>query len=390
MNYAVYAVYPLMLAALLWGSKRFKKGEWNDEAFSLRQMKAIQGFVALCIMLHHCGQKTSASWIDKRYYTPGLDFFVPIGYILVAFFTFSSGYGLYKSFKTKENYLKNHFIRKRILPIILVGYVVGLIFLAARYFLGERITGKKLLWYLTGAKLSNPNSWYVYIIPLFYLCFFLAFRFIKNEKVAIFAVLVFTVAYQWLGVSIDHNDWVMRGEWWYNSIHLFVVGIFFARHEEAIVSHIKRHHALYLILGIVAVVVFTVFSEIARSIFSYYGENWNAPDKVLRRVLCLISEILASSSVVFTAYVTGMKLRVGNRFLAFMGTITLEFYLIHGLFTEMFCYSFEGKLKSLYYIKNPALFVLVVFALGLPSAVLLKKGGDLIKNIGRKKKQTEN
>ncbi|MBO4679911.1 MAG: hypothetical protein J5626_09585, partial [Lachnospiraceae bacterium] len=66
MNYAVYAVYPLMLAALLWGSKRFKKGEWNDEAFSLRQMKAIQGFVALCIMLHHCGQKTSASWIDKR------------------------------------------------------------------------------------------------------------------------------------------------------------------------------------------------------------------------------------------------------------------------------------------------------------------------------------
>lgn len=381
----IYLVYPIMAVVLLWGSKRYKKDEWNDEAFSLRQMKAIQGFVALCIMLHHCGQKTSASWIDKRYYTPGLDFFVPIGYILVAFFTFSSGYGLYKSFKTKENYLKNHFIRKRIVPVILVGYAVSLIFLAARFSLGERITDKKLLWYLTGAKLSNPNGWYVYIIPLFYLCFFFAFRFIKNEKAALTVVLVFTIAYQFLGVSIDHNDWIMRGEWWYNSIHLFVVGIFFARHEEKIVDHVKRHHALYLILGIVSIIVFTVFSEFARGFFSYYGENWGAPDKVLRRIICLISEILASSSVVFTAYVTGMKLRIGNRFLAFMGTITLEFYLIHGLFSEMFCYAFDGKLKSLYYIKNPALFVLVVFALGLPSAVILKRASDLIKRICRKK-----
>ena len=374
-----------MVLALFWGSKRFKKDEWNEEAFSLRQMKAIQGFATLCIMLHHCGQKVSASWIDKRFYKPGLDFFVPIGYILVTFFTFSSGYGLYKSFKTKENYLKNHFILKRIVPIVVLGYVINLIFLAVRYALGERITGEKLLWYLTGAKLCNPNSWYVYIIPLFYLCFYFAFRYIKSEKKALTVVLIFTIAYQLLGASIDHNDWIMRGEWWYNSIHLFVVGIFFARHEEKIVGHIKKHHALYVILGIVSILAFTVFSEFCKSFFSYYGENWDASFKVSRRVICLISEILVSSSVVFTAYVTGLKLRIGNRFLAFMGAITLQFYLIHGLFVEMFCFAFEGKYKSLYYIKNPALFVLVVFALGLPSAVILKKAEDLIKRLCRKK-----
>lgn len=382
----IYAIYPIMLVTLLWGSKRFKKDEWNEEAFSLRQMKAIQGFAAICIMLHHCGQKVSASWIDKRYYKPGLEFFVPIGYILVTFFTFSSGYGLYKSFKTKENYLKNHFILKRIVPIVALGLVTKFIFLAVRYSVGEPISGKKLLWYLTGAKLCNPYSWYVYIIPLFYLCFFFAFRFIKDEKKALLAVLVFTVAYQVLGACIDHNDWVMRGEWWYNSIHLFVVGIFFARHEKKFVEHIKKHHAAYLVLGILSIVAFTILSEFAKRYLSYYGETWNASFKVLRRIGCLISEILVSSSVVFTAYVTGLKLRVGNRFLDFMGTITLQFYLIHGLFSELFTYAFEGKFKSLYYIKNPLLFVFVVFALGLASAVILKKGEDLIKGIGKRKR----
>ena len=381
----IYSIYPIMLITLLWGSKRFKKDEWNEEAFSLRQMKAIQGFVALCIMLHHCGQKVSASWIDKRFYKPGLDFFVPIGYILVTFFTFSSGYGLFKSFKTKENYLKNHFILKRIVPILALGFVTKLIFLAARYSLGEAISGKKLLWYLTGAKLCNPYSWYVYIIPLFYLCFFFSFRFIKNEKKATFAVLAFTVAYQVLGASIDHNDWIMRGEWWYNSIHLFVVGIFFARHEKRILEHIKKHHAVYLILGILSIVVFTILSEFAKRYLSYYGETWNASFKVLRRIGCLISEILVSFSVVFTAYVTGLKLRIGNRFLDFMGTITLQFYLIHGLYSELFTYAFEGKFKSLYYIKNPLLFVLVVFVLGLASAVILKKGEEMIKRIVKRK-----
>ena len=114
----IYAVYPLMLLALLWGSRISKKGRWNDEAFSLRQMKAIQGFTALCIMLHHCGQKNSASWIDKKYYVGGLEFFVPSGFILVSFFTFCAGYGLYKSFKTKPGYLENGYFRKHIIPII--------------------------------------------------------------------------------------------------------------------------------------------------------------------------------------------------------------------------------------------------------------------------------
>lgn len=100
----IYLVYPLMTALLLWGAKPYGKGNWNEEAFSLRQMKALQGFFALCIMLHHVGQKTCANWLSPQLIIPGLELFVPFGYYFVGFFLFCSGYGLYKSVHVKPSF----------------------------------------------------------------------------------------------------------------------------------------------------------------------------------------------------------------------------------------------------------------------------------------------
>ncbi len=369
----IYLVYPLLLFALFAGCKISKKGQWNEEAFSLGQMKALQGFIAVCIMLHHCGQKTSASWIEQETYVPGLEFFVPIGFVLVSFFTFCSGYGLYKSFKTKKDYLKDGFLRKRILPVIVVSYFISLIFFAVRLMLGEDMSGGTALWYLLRFKLCNPNEWFALIIPFFYLAFYLAYRFIKNENAALIAVFAFTVCYQLFGTTLDHNDWWLCGEWWYNSVHLFPVGILFAKHEDKIVDHLKKHFVLYMVLGIIAILVSGIAVTYTAGVVSYYGEYWGAPDKVLRRIICLSAEMFKSSSVVFVAFLMGLKIRIGNPFLKLMGKITLEFYLIHGLFVEIFCHSLNSKVGTLFYIRNSALFVLVVFALGLPCAIAISK-----------------
>ena len=106
----IYLVYPLLITALLWGSRLSKKGEWNEGAFSLEQMKAVQGFTAICIMLHHIGQHTCASWLDPALITPGLEIFVPFGFYMVGIFMFCSGYGLFVSYKTKPGYLGGSFI----------------------------------------------------------------------------------------------------------------------------------------------------------------------------------------------------------------------------------------------------------------------------------------
>ena len=132
------------------------------------------------------------------------------------------------------------------------------------------------------------------------------------------------------------------------------------------------------------------FWQYARSAFSYYGENWKAPDTVLRRRITLAGDIWFSSAVVFLSFLLSMKVRIGNRFLDFMSKITLEFYLIHGLFVELFCFAFVGQLKSIYYIKNQLLFVAVVFVLGIAGACLLSMLTKQIKKIGNKEKAQKN
>lgn len=94
MNWLVYVCYPLLGILLLSGACIYKRGEWNEEFMSLSQTKALQGFCAVCVMLHHIGQKTCASWLPGRVITHGLDVFVPVGYFFVGIFLFCSGYGL--------------------------------------------------------------------------------------------------------------------------------------------------------------------------------------------------------------------------------------------------------------------------------------------------------
>ncbi len=382
MDKIVYIYYPLLAVVLLWGAKFFKKGTWNDGFMSLSQTKALQGFFAICIMFHHTAQKTCAPWLKPKYIIHGLDVFVPIGYFFVGIFLFCSGYGLYKSYKAKPDYL-NGFLKRRILPLVLAFYSTGLIFFVVRILMKEKMDLPQAIYYITGLQLSNPNSWYVIALPFFYLGFYLAFRFIKKEWAAILVTCMVVFVYTVIGTFIDHNDWWMRGEWWYNSVHFFSIGLLFAKHEAFIVNKIKKHYVLYVVLAFVSIFIFYKFSVYTQDVFSYYGENFNADDTVLRRWICLISQIAASCAFVFFVFMLGMKIQIGNKVLKFMGTVTLEFYLIHGLFVELFGYSFIDLAPSLYYIKNVALFVLVVVVLSIPSAILLHKFHNLV--LGQRK-----
>ena len=372
MDKIVYICYLAIIIILLWGAKFYKRKTWNGEFMSLSQTKALQGFLAICIMLHHVAQKTCAPWLNPKYIVHGLDVFVPIGYFFVGIFLFCSGYGLYKSYKEKANYL-NGFLKRRILPVILAFYSTGFIFLIARVVMGEKMDGLQLIYYIMGLQLSNPNAWFVIALPIFYLGFYLAFKYIKSEKPALFVTCMVVFVYTLIGTLVDHNDWWLGGEWWYNSVHFFSIGLLFGRYEDTIVNKIKKNYVLYVVLAFISIFVFYFFSEYTQDVFSYYGELFHANFKVLRRWVCLLSQIAASCAFVFCIFMLGLKIEIGNRVLKFMGTITLEFYLVHGLFVELFGYSFIDLAPSLYYIKNVTLFAVVVFVLSVPAALLFQK-----------------
>lgn len=385
----IYLVYPILITILATGMKIYKKNEWNGEFMSLEQTKYLQGFTALLVLCHHMGQKTCASWHDESVIVHGLDIFVDYGFYFVGIFLFCSGYGLYKSFSTKENYFKGYF-RKRVLPIIITFYTAGYIFLIVRFLLGQHIGTKQLILYLTGFQFANPNSWYMIAVPFFYLVFYLCFRFIKNEKAATTVTCLAIFAYIIFGTFIRHNPYWMCGEWWYQSTPMFICGLLFARNEKRIIERIKNHYTAFFIVSLILIFVLNGLAKILNWNFSYYyGEYSSYPvplfSMVWRKWITLFGHVSASAAFVFFVFIALMKVRIGNRLLGFMGTITLEFYIIHGLFVELFGYNFADSVKSAIYIRNPALHFVIVLACSIPAALLLKLWVDLFR--GKKRKQ---
>lgn len=357
-----YVIYFLLGALLLFGARYAGRKKWNEDAFSLRQTKALQGFTAVCIMFHHMAQKTGAPWHDPKVIVYGLEPFVQVGYYFVAVFLFCSGFGLYRSYKTKPDYLK-HFCRKRILPVVVAFYLSEWIYIGVRAVMGETMDWKQILWYVTGAQLANSNAWYVIAIPFFYLFFYLAFRHCRREGSAIAWVFAGVLVYMLIGTVTDHNNWWMRGEWWYNTALVFPMGILFGKYEKPVTERAKKGYWLWLALAFIGMFGLYKLSELTtNSLWGYYGENWGDPLKVLHRWGCALNQNLASFSYVCFLFLCMMKIRIGNKLLEILGGLTLEIYLIHGIFVELFGYDFCEIVPSITYIRNVGLYVLVVLA----------------------------
>ena len=366
----MYLVYFFLGLLLFFGARGVPKGAWNEEFTSLKQTKALLGIMALGVAFHHLAQKTCAPWLPYRYIVKGLDFFLPLGYLFVAVFLFCSGLGLYKSLHTKPDYLK-FFFRRRVLPVIAAFYLSEWIFTAVRLLTGEKMDAVKILWNLSGLHMANEYSWYVIVIPFFYLVFWAAFRSCRREGTAVFWVFLFTLAYTVLGALIDHqSDWWMRGEWWYNSIILFPLGLLFAKYEQPVVRFIKKGYWFWLLFfAVAAFLLFFLSDDLVSFRWGYYGEH-GAALKVPHRLMSAGIQWLSCTAFVAFLFLLLMKVKLGNKALAWIGGMSLEFYLMHGLFVQLFGYQFLDSPRSLYYIRNVPLYTLAVLACSVPASWL--------------------
>ena len=368
----MYAFYFLLGAVILWGARGYKRREWNEEYCSLGQTKILLGINAILIPVHHIAQKTCASWLDEKYIIPGLEVFVPVGHLLVAVFLFCSGLGLYKSFKSKRDYLKG-FVKKRILPLVIAYYLSEYIYLLVRVFMGEKMSPKDVICYISGLHMANMNAWYLVAIVFFYAFFYLSFRFCRKEGTAILWMFVACVLYALLGAAVGHqNYWWIRGEWWYNSIILLPVGLLFARYEQKITAFFKKTYVFLLPFSILLTVGLYVLSEYVMKVWGYYGEYWGDPLLILHRLGCCLVQWLLCISYVAVNFLVLLKVRLGNGLLKLVGSVTLELYLMHGMFVELFGFDFLNEVPSIVYIKNVPLFILVVFACSVPMTFLFR------------------
>ena len=79
-----------LIAVPIIGTERLAKGEWNDRPLSFAQAKALQGFLALCVVFHHCAQKVFFDSWRSGFSPTGLEVMALIGYVFVGYFFFCS------------------------------------------------------------------------------------------------------------------------------------------------------------------------------------------------------------------------------------------------------------------------------------------------------------
>lgn len=353
----------LLLLVLFWGLKGSKKREFHEDAFSLRITKGIQGFCAAGIMLHHLAQTvTEQGKTDKGI----INYMGNIGVFFVGMFFFCSGYGLYTSLKNKPDYLKG-FLRKRLLTILVPFYVGNTIFVLTAILFGARFKTGELISLLTGWVLLNTQLWYIVEIFILYIAFYLLFKLNKN-RLSYILMGVFVAGLMGFSLSLGHDfktvsggAW-LRGEWWYNGVFLFFIGITFARYYDSLMKNIKKYYLVWLSISLVGSGVFYFLTEHMLKTKGYWIERDGYPG-YLEKIETLSCQLPMIIFMVTAFFLITLKLQFKNRVLDFLGKISLELYIIHNLFIVY--------LRSQIKIGNDFIFILSVYVLSISMAVLL-------------------
>ena len=354
----------LVFAVLFWGGKLKKGKEFHEDAFSLDKTKGLQGFCAIGIMLHHMAQMvTQNNSLDKGL----LNVFCDIGVFFVGMFFFCSGFGLYTSFRSKPDYLKG-FLRKRLSAILIPFYVGNIIFVVTTILFGAEYSTGQLVSALTGWVLMNTQLWYIVEIFVLYILFYILFRFIRKEAVAYWLMGISVVGLMVFSLLLGHDRMTLsggawfRGEWWYNGIFVFFIGMTFARYYQFLVKKIQKFYWIWLAVGICGSTLFYLLTEHMLKTKGYWFETETYPG-YLEKIQTLSCQLPMIIFMVLTFLLITMKIQFKNRALTFLGQISLELYIIHNLFIT--------NLRGTIQIKNDALFILSVYVLSISMAVLL-------------------
>lgn len=340
----------------VFGVKIKKPGQWHDDFMSLDSSKAILGICSVLIVLHHVSQGLAAQ-------AGALHCLENIGVGFVGIFFLFSGYGLFKSKMNKENYLKG-FLKKRMPTILIPFYVMTLIFFGYSLIMGAKYEGKELFYSLTGWTLLNSHAWYIVEIALFYLVFFLLFRFIKKDGIALAIMTVFVAGVTVGSLLLGHGEYWFQGEWWFNTSLVFVLGMLFAKFEKPLVAFLKKFYYLVLAIAVVLEVVLYKATMHALETYSYWSETDFLPaygDKFR----CLSVQLPMVIVFVLIVLLVSMKIKFKNKVMDFLGKISLEIYLIHNLFIGMI------QVDGIIPLQSPFFFALFVVVAAIASAAII-------------------
>lgn len=268
----------------------------SDEFMSKDYTTYLRGICALAIMLRH---------IRITDFAP-LNVFDYLGNPIVGIFFFLSGYGMLTRIKQTgiDNYM-NGFILKRCVPLF-VEYIFVWIFNFVCMFL---VSGN----FDFLKKIITPYSWFIIMIEVLYIVFYIGYKLFKDnlKRLIIFVTiseLALIIALSVFGV----------GECWYLSLLCFSGGMIYS------VVNLNKKRTLPLIFGFGALAVVATGAEYVLS------------DKPKIIVLWALIYNVSVLSLAIVALSVGRYVRFKNPVFELCGKMSLEIYLLHGVFQYVF------------------------------------------------------
>ena len=374
---ALYICLAVLGAILFIGSSRRPA---NETAFFDRiTSKEIQGVLAVFIMFHQTVIALDANRIDSG----DMMFFYYYGILAVAFFFFSSGFGLIKRWMTDENYIKG-FMRRRTFTVLVPFFICNYIYLTDALL--NNIASRKTFGFgevicsFFGLFLVNNEMWFAVEIMILYVFFRIVFSKVKKPLTGILLMTCVVLVMMAVGLFSGHSEtgvmsYWFKGEWWYNTILMFPVGMLYAYKEERINQVIKKAFvSLLLASGILVVLMDHVHRNLISGHHIYWTEYEGSANPILDKLIGLGQETIFEIAFLILVITLMSRIRISNPVIKFFGKISLEVIMLNYLLID--------KLYFLYKIYGIGVYLPAVVAGTLVCASLVY----LVKNIVLEKK----
>lgn len=293
-------VLVLLLIFILWKFKFFGK-DFNSAYLDKGQTDALNGIFIFIVLISH-----------MRGYLPAItgdwavaQFCSTLGQMMVTSFMFISGYGCTVSYLKKGSPYINAMPRNRILPVLLNFDIAVLIYWLLMHFVFKKtFSAGIIIASLFGWESIGNSNWYIFAILCLYIIFYISFKFFGKSKFGILLSLVFLTLVFIKVVECFKGS----AHWFYDTAFCFTFGVFYAYYKDKIWEVVTASNIRYLSLLAFFLAAF-IYMNITGFGYSALYFNMYAVCFVCLMILVM------------------MKVKIGNKILAFFGSHVFEIYI---------------------------------------------------------------
>ena len=312
-----------------------KKTNGDSDFLSHAQTNSIKGIAAFWVLVHHITFRGFA--VDPPAFGVA---FCMVGKgvsFAVGLFFFISGFGFARNYSKKTGEYKKLYLRKRLICTG-IPFAMAIILFAFVKVLRHEFSFYNIVTEFFTEKTIVPYSWYIVAIMFFYFIFWIVMiidSIFSNDYLIYVILSVVIIIYILFCFKFLELYWI-------RSVSCLLMGVLIGNVRETMRKRMVVVTAYFILL---AVIVACLNDTI---MWSVYIEN----------LICVIAIVLL---LFFLGYFT-----INSAVIDFLGDISLEIYLIQGLFTF-------GLRSSMIMINNGHIYAIAVIVLTLISAYCFAK-----------------